>query len=88
MVYLMTSEIFPTAFRATVFGIVNFFARIGGIIVPYVNEVAKNTYMLIFAILSFVAAVLCFFLPETKNSALHDNLEELNSNQREKSSQY
>lgn len=76
MVYLMTTEIFPTIFRATAFGIVNFFARIGGIIVPYVNETAKESYMLIFAILSLIAAFLCILLPETRGSPLQDNLED------------
>ena len=75
MVYLITSEIFPTVYRATVFGIVNFFARIGGITVPYVNEEAKSSYMMIFAILSFIAALTCLFLPETKGQPLKDHLE-------------
>ena len=70
------------------FGIVNFFARIGGIIVPYVNETAKSSYMLIFAILSFVAAFICIFLPETKHSALLDNLEELQNKKEGRESTY
>ena len=70
------------------FGIVNFFARIGGIIVPYVNETAKSSYMLIFAILSFVASTLCLLLPETKDTALHDNLEEVSVKKEDRDSTY
>ncbi len=37
MVYLVTSELFPTAYRGTTFGITNIFGRIGGILAPLVD---------------------------------------------------
>ena len=37
IIYLMTSELFPTSFRGTVFGLTNFVARIGGIAAPFVD---------------------------------------------------
>ena len=38
VVYLLTSESFPTAFRATTFGITNVVGRVGGILAPLVVE--------------------------------------------------
>lgn len=38
IVYLITSEIFPTVFRGTTFGITNFIGRLGGVFAPLVDE--------------------------------------------------
>lgn len=37
IIYLYTSELFPTSFRATVFGITNLIARLGGVVAPLLN---------------------------------------------------
>lgn len=38
IIYLITSEMFPTVYRGTTFGITNFIGRMGGIFAPLVDE--------------------------------------------------
>lgn len=62
MVYLITTEMFPTVFRGTVFGIANIFARVGGILAPIIDGVAKDSFMYIFGTLGIISAVCSLLL--------------------------
>ena len=73
--YLITSELFPTSFRGTVFGITNFIARIGGVISPLVNEFMRNSFMIVLGIASCISGFASMFLRETKGKVLMDSLE-------------
>ena len=75
IVYLITSELFPTTFRGTVFGITNFVARIGGVISPLVNEFMRNSFMIVLGIAGCISGVASMFLRETKGKVLMDSLE-------------
>ena len=75
IVYLITSELFPTSFRGTVFGITNFVARIGGVISPLVNEFMRSSFMIVLGIAGCVSGFLSMFLRETKGKVLMDSLE-------------
>lgn len=79
IVYLITSEMFPTVYRGTTFGITNFIGRMGGIFAPLVDETQKDYFMLIFAIACGIGTILTFCLRETRGKRLKDTLEEMDT---------
>lgn len=76
IIYLITSELFPTNFRGTVFGMTNFVARIGGILAPLIDYEMQNSFMFVFTVSSFVSVVISFFLSETKGKEIPDTLDQ------------
>lgn len=76
MVYLITTELFPTVFRGTVFGIANIFARVGGILAPLIDGVAKNSFMYIYGALGLLSGFSSLLLRETKGEFMTDTLEQ------------
>ena len=76
-IYVYTSEVYPTKFRAFSIGIHSAAARIGAIVTPYFAQVLLHTnYYVTFSLYAFsslVSAILALLLPiETKGRALHD----------------
>ena len=66
MVYIYTSELFPTSHRGISFGIANIGARVGGALAPVFLVV--KTPSIIFGSIAIAGAVLTsIFLPETSN---------------------
>jgi len=67
LIYIYTSEAFPTNIRTIGFGVANAFTRVGGIISPLLSQIvfAFHVYVpiYIFAGLSFIAFVLSLLLP-------------------------
>eukprot|EP00092_Neocalanus_flemingeri_P003804 GFUD01004097.1.p1 GENE.GFUD01004097.1~~GFUD01004097.1.p1 ORF type:complete len:559 (-),score=90.28 GFUD01004097.1:300-1976(-) len=80
MVFVYAVEIFPTVVRNVGLGSSSTFARIGSIIAPYIGrELGKQSTaapVLIFGASSLLASLLVLFLPETRNIALPDTIEE------------
>ncbi|KAF6040824.1 Orct [Bugula neritina] len=84
--YFWSSEVFPTTLRATLVGLCSLFARIGVILSPiivdlylYVQTVfGPNLGALIFGSTMLVGAILAYFLPETNNQKLPENIAEAN----------
>ncbi|XP_075975242.1 organic cation transporter protein-like [Anticarsia gemmatalis] len=75
--YLFTSEVFPTVIRNTAIGFASIFARFGGFIAPFVVNIGIEwASILIFSGIAFGAAVLCYFLPETKDITLPNTIEQ------------
>ena len=72
LIYLLTTESFPTAYRGTVFGVANTTARIGGIVAPVMSGVAGNSLMYILGSLSLASGVSCFFLEEKKGKLMDE----------------
>ena len=71
MVYLYTSELFPTPIRSTAVGVCSTVARIGGIIallMEGLGSVWKPLPMVIFGAVAFIATVLGTQCGKTKNS--------------------
>eukprot|EP00347_Sterkiella_histriomuscorum_P016560 403352729 len=60
--YLANSQIFPTIFSGTAFGICNIFAKLATIISPLLAEVDRPVPMTVFTILSGSAGILALFL--------------------------
>ncbi len=76
MVYLITTEMFPTVYRGTVFGIANICARVGGILAPLVDGIAKDSFMYIFGALGVFSAFCSIFLRETKGELMADTVDQ------------
>ena len=62
LVFLVTSELFPTVYRGRVFGLGNMMARVGGIVAPLVPGVVSGNFMYIFGGLGVVSSVLSILL--------------------------
>ncbi|XP_071950320.1 organic cation transporter protein-like [Antedon mediterranea] len=78
-VWLYGNEIFPTELRNRAFGTCSFAARIGSIIAPYflyLNNFYGGSALLLFGISAAVGGILVYFLPETRNKPLPENMEE------------
>ena len=72
LVYIVTAEIFPTAFRGSIFGLSNVVGRVGGILAPLIDGVAKGSFMYIFGAVGLLSAFLSLFLKETKGEVMAD----------------
>lgn len=70
--YLFTSEVFPTLIRNIAIGFASMFARFGGFIAPFVVNIGMESV----SILILCAAILCYFLPETKETTLPNTIEQ------------
>ncbi|CAH1778323.1 unnamed protein product [Owenia fusiformis] len=79
VIYLYSSEIFPTPARSVGLGSGSSFGRIGGLISPQVPLLGRIWYGLPYIVLGFfplVAGLLAFLLPETKGKCLPETLQE------------
>ncbi|XP_078580614.1 organic cation transporter protein-like isoform X4 [Branchiostoma floridae x Branchiostoma japonicum] len=79
LIYIWTAELYPTMIRNVGVGASSMFARVGGIISPYV-ELSKSVWgplpYIIFGALSFLAALAALLLPETLGAELPVTLED------------
>jgi len=79
IMYVYTTELFPTVVRNSGLGSASCIARVGGIVAPQMallNDYYRYTAILIFGSLSLVAGLATFVLPETAKSILPETLEQ------------
>ncbi|CAK1555150.1 unnamed protein product [Leptosia nina] len=79
VIYLYCSEIFPTIVRNAAIGITSMMARLGAMVAPFaaaLRPFGPWCAPLAFSFLPLIAALLCLFLPETKNCDLLMTLQE------------
>ena len=84
IIFLYSSEVFPTVIRTVGVGCCTFFGRLGSLLAPQIlllGEVIFSTMpglvpFLTFGSLCLVAAILVLHLPETLNTKLPDTIEE------------
>ena len=80
IIYVYSAEVYPTVARAVGIGSSSVFARIGGIVAPYVGSLddvfGPAVPLAIFGISAFAAGLLALFLPETMNRKIPDTIEE------------
>lgn len=84
VVYIISGELFPTVVRNGAVGLSSCFARVGGMVAPYVAEASnilpypynKVVPSLTFGLFAIVAGVLALYLPETFNKRLPDSISE------------
>ncbi|CAH2084663.1 unnamed protein product [Euphydryas editha] len=83
-VYLYSSEIFPTVVRNSAMGFASVFGRFGGFIAPFVVNIGIEwVSIVIFSVLAFCAAFLCYFLPETKDIVLLNTIDQTEKSNRD-----
>ncbi|XP_010631259.1 solute carrier family 22 member 8 [Fukomys damarensis] len=79
-IFLYTSELYPTVIRQTGMGITNMWARVGSMIAPLVKitgEVQPIIPNIIYGTMALLGGSAAFFLPETLNHPLPENIEDM-----------
>ncbi|XP_074991235.1 LOW QUALITY PROTEIN: solute carrier family 22 member 6-A-like [Calonectris borealis] len=79
-VYLYTGELYPTVIRQTGMGLANTMARLGSITAPLVKiagEVFPALPFIIYGVAPVVSGLVAIFLPETRDTALPETVEEV-----------
>jgi len=83
VIYIHSSEIFPTTIRNTAMGLVSVSARVGGIVAPFIvllGDYYPNLQFTIFGILTLSSGLSNLRLPETMGKKLPDSVSEIVSN--------
>ncbi|CAF4243737.1 unnamed protein product, partial [Adineta steineri] len=80
IIYIYANELFPTGIRNTGMGICSMVARIGAIVGTTSNDMLTRVWInlpvVLFGILSLIAAFLVLMLPETLNKTLPQTIED------------
>jgi OCT family organic cation transporter-like MFS transporter 4/5 len=80
ILYIFTSELYPTVIRNSAVGTSSMVARLGAGVCGYVAILSDVTVpivpLIIFGVFSLVAAAMVFFLPETRDKPLPDTLQD------------
>ena len=79
VIYIFSTEIFPTPIRNVAIGAASMSARIGGILCPYLNmmsEIWTPLPLIVYGIFAFSGGLLSLFLPETLNKQLPETIED------------
>ncbi|XP_038076486.1 organic cation transporter protein-like [Patiria miniata] len=80
IVYVYSTELFPTPIRGVGLGLCSFAARAGGMLSPIILLLGDTTIealpLILFGASALVAGVLVFFLPETRGQKLPQTLKE------------
>lgn len=82
IIYLYTSELFPTSIRNSGMGACSMMARIGAIIAPKIldlNSISESLPFVIFGISGIVGSAISIVLPETLGRPLAENISEANA---------
>ncbi|XP_043286002.1 organic cation transporter protein [Venturia canescens] len=78
-IYIFTAEQFPTVVRNVGLGASSTFARIGGVIAPYINhlsEIWTPFPLVIFGTCALIGGVVSLLLPETLNKKLPESIQD------------
>ncbi|XP_051940762.1 solute carrier family 22 member 7-like isoform X3 [Hippocampus zosterae] len=84
VLYLYTTELYPTVLRQNGFGFCSFLARLGVAVSPLVallDEVWVGLPRLLFSMMAFGVGLLTILLPETNNTRLPETIEDVEQNQ-------
>lgn len=74
--FLYGVELFPTTIRNSVLGLLSVLARLGQIINPPLNSLPEVVTGCFYGVMAILGGLLCFLLPETKNTELPSTLED------------
>ena len=73
LMFLITSESFPTAYRGTMYGVSNTFARVGGILAPMIPSIVPH-FMYFEGAVAVAGLLLSLGLIETKNQSMEERI--------------
>ncbi|KAL8570524.1 hypothetical protein ACOMHN_008881 [Nucella lapillus] len=84
VIYVYSAELFPTLLRNSLMGFTCLFARLGGMISPYIADLdslvggqfGRALPLFVFGAATVGAGLLCVFLPETLHKHLPETLED------------
>jgi len=80
MMFVYATELFPTVVRNVGVGSCSMFARVGGMLAPYIGRelglLSLEAPIVIYGVTCLVAGLLVALLPETKDRILPDTIEE------------
>jgi len=80
VIYVYTSELFPTDSRGSAMGLSNVGARIGGLIstpILHLSTFGPDTPIIVFGLVSLIGTLLLLCLPETKNRKTLETIEDM-----------
>ena len=83
LVWTITAELFPTNLRSQAVGFSSTFARIFGLLCPFIANLSVYwgpLPMLVLGLPCLVGGTLCYFIPETKNKELPQNMKDTLNN--------
>ncbi|XP_012939027.1 organic cation transporter protein [Aplysia californica] len=81
--FVFTAELIPTFVRNTGIGICSFFGRIGGLVSPFIantdmgGDVGRAFPLVVFGGVTVIAGFLALLIPETKDTALPETIEDI-----------
>ncbi|GIX84847.1 organic cation transporter protein [Caerostris darwini] len=80
VLYVYTTEIFPTSVRNATLGSCSMCARVGSILAPFVRELGKMTHAavpnVLYTLLALTSSLMTLMLPETRGLDLPDTLQQ------------
>lgn len=83
IIFVYSSELYPTVIRNIGMGSCAFWARLGGVVAPQILVLGdfthKSVSIIMFGVISLIATTLVLMLPETVNRKLPDTIEDAES---------
>ncbi|XP_046545766.1 solute carrier family 22 member 6-A-like [Haliotis rubra] len=81
LIFMYTSEVYPTVIRNIGMGTCAFWTRVGGVVAPQINRLGQHTSeaapIIVFGVMTVIVAVATFFLPETHQRKLPNTIQEV-----------
>ncbi len=74
LLFIYTTELFPTVVRNAALGCATQAAQMGAILAPFVVVLGGGLPFFVFAVCGTVGGILAFYLPETLNRPLYDTM--------------